>query len=235
MHKNGLILLALVFWCGQSESKPTGLRLSEFDDLDTDIADLKYEVEEEDLDDFSKLLDETDRTSAAAKDIKTSGFKKKSASNKGSKKKYNIGDLKKFFNIRGANDKGSFDDGEVYAIAEGVVGNSVGLKGKEDRKYRKGTKTRGFHKVHHKDEYKKNKIFYEDDETSGKINKVGAKVYGVKLSGGAGFDKGRFHHNRRKGVVGKRGYADKGFSDKEFSDFSDSQGFDASFSNEDDY
>ncbi|KOB73699.1 Uncharacterized protein OBRU01_10274 [Operophtera brumata] len=216
------------------EAAPAGLGSLEFDKLDTDLADLKYEVEEEDLDDFSKLLDEADKTSGGIQvktDVDTSGYKTKTASNKGSKSKHNIEDLKKFYKTAGVQDRGAYDDDEVYAQAEGYTGTAVGVKGNEDRKYRKGSKTRGFHRVHHKDEYKKDKVFYEDDETSGVINKVGAKGLGYKLKAGAGFNKGHFHHDRQKGVFGKRGYSDKGFSDKEFSDYADSQGFDGTFSN----
>lgn len=236
MQKNLFLLLTLaVYWT--VESAPFGLGSLEFDNLDTNLADLKYDVEEEDLDDFSKLLDETDKatssgSSQATTGTNNSGYKKKTASKKGAKSKHNIEDLKKFFKTAGVHDQGAYDDDEVYAQAEGFAGTAVGIKGNEDRKYRKGTKTRGFHRVHHKDEFKKDKVFYEDDETSGVIKKVGAKGLGYKLKAGAGFDNGHFHHDRQKGVFGKRGYSDKGFSDKELFDYADSHGSDGSFSNE---
>lgn len=235
MQKNLCLLVTLaVYW--RVEAASVGLGSLEFDKLDTDLADLKYEVEEEDLDDFSKLLDEADNTSGgisqAKTNVDTSGYKKKSASNKGSKSTHNIGDLNKFYKTAGVHDQGANDDDEVYAHVEGYTGTAVGMKGNEDKKYRKGSKTRGFHTVHHKDEYKKDKVFYEDDETSGVLNKVAAKGVGYKLKAGEGFNKGHFHHDRQKGVFGKRGYSDKGFSDKQFSDYAGSQGFDGSFYNE---
>lgn len=235
MQKKMCLLLSVTVWL--AESAPAGLGSLEFDKLDTDLKDLKYEVEEEDLDDFSKLLDEAGNDAStedkqAKTNVKTSGFKKKDASNKGSKSKHNIEDLKKFYKTAGVHDRGAYDDDEAYALAEAFAGTAVGVKGNEDRKYRKGTKTRGFHRVHHKDEYKKDKAFYEDDETSGAINKVGAKGFGRKLGAGARFDKGHFHHDRLKGIFGKQGYSDNGFADKEFNEFSDSQGFDGTFSNE---
>ncbi|XP_030020707.1 uncharacterized protein LOC115440506 [Manduca sexta] len=236
MQKTLCLVLSLSI-CYLAESAPPSLGSLEFDKLDTDLSDLRYEVEEEDLDDFSKILDEADvigkkaekATKEAKTSLKTSGFKKKNATNVGLKGKYDIGDLKKFFNIAGVDDKGAYDDDKIYALAQAGFGEAVGIKGDEQRKYRKGTKTRGFHKVHHKDEYEKDKLFYEDDETKGSIDKVGAKATGVKLAAGAGFNKGHFHHDRQKGIYGKQGYLDKGFLDKQFNGFSDAQGFDGEF------
>ncbi|XP_053616000.1 uncharacterized protein LOC128678453 [Plodia interpunctella] len=234
MQKKICFALSLTVFCYWAESSPLK-RTLEFDNLDTDIADLKYEVEEEDLDDFSKLLEESDENSKSAANgkakVKTSGFKKKNTANKGIKGKKNIQDVKKFYKTGSIYDDGDYDDEEKYGLVEGVAGEAVGIKGNENRKYRKGTKVSGFHRVHHKDEYKKDKEFYEDDETSGSIQKNGVKKFGFKVGAGTGFQKGRFHHDRMKGVYGKEGFADKGFFDKQFSEFADSQGFDGSFKN----
>ncbi|CAD0204928.1 unnamed protein product [Chrysodeixis includens] len=232
-----ILTLAIVYLV---ESSPVNLGTLEFDNLDTDLSNLKYEVEEEDLDDYSKLLDDADEAaktnnedSAKTKtSAKTSGFKKKNTENKGVKSKHNIADLKKFFKTAGVHDQGAYDDDDIYALAEGIAASAVGADGKETRTYKKGTKTRGFHRVHHKDEYKKDQEFYEDDETNGTVNKIGAKALGIKIGAGAGFQKGHFHHDRQKGIYGGQGYSDKGFLDKQIAGYSDSQGFDASFANE---
>lgn len=237
MQKKFCFVLSITLVNYWAESSPAGLGTLEFDKLDTDIADLSYEVEEEDLDDIGKLLDYTDESyeDNSAKDktktsVKTSGFKKKNKANKGLKTKHDIQDLKKLFKTAGVHDQGSFDDDEAYAIAEGAAEQAVGIKGNEDRTYRKGTKTRGFHREHHKDEYKKDKVFYEDDETKGTIKKIGAKGVGFRIGAGAEFDTGHFHHDRQKRLHGKQGYADKGFSEKQFKGYSNSQGFDGIFS-----
>ncbi|XP_052756482.1 uncharacterized protein LOC128201959 [Galleria mellonella] len=236
MQKKLYLALSLAIFCCWTESSPVNLGTLEFDNLDTGLSNLKYEVEEEDLDDFSKLLDEADNSKnvndKSKSNVKTNGFKKKNTANIGVKGNHNVQDLKKFYKAARAHDEGDYDDDDVYAIAEALAGESIGVKGNENRKYRKGTKTRGFHRVHHKDEYKKDKEFYEDDETNGTIKKVGGKAIGYKIGTGAGLHKGHFHHDRRKGIYGKKGYADKGFFDKEFSGFSDSQGFEGSFNNE---
>ncbi|CAB3233269.1 unnamed protein product [Arctia plantaginis] len=228
--------------CYYVKSSPVKLDTLQFDNLDTDLSELSYEVEEEDLDDFSKPLDDVDRTSKSGSEnsqdnaksnlnVNTSGFKKKNTENKGVQSKHNIGDIKKFFNAAGVHDQGSYDDADIYALAEGIAAAVVGTDGIENRTYKKGTKTRGFHRVHHKDEYKKDQEFYEDDETSGTIKKVGAKAIGVKVGAGADFNKGHFHHDRQKGVYGKRGYLDKGYLNADTNAYSDSQGFDGSFKN----
>lgn len=223
MQKKLGLVISLAFVIYFVDSKPGFV-----DDLDADLTHLAYEVEEEDLDDIGKILDYSD-DSAEDKTSKTSGFKKERTGSKGVKGKKKIEDEKKIYKIGAAHDDGSYDDDEIYGEAEGVAGQAVGVTGKEDRKYRKGTKTRGFHRVSHKDEYKKDKVFYEDDETKGALNKVGAKGQGYLIGAGAGFSKGHFHHDHKKGVFGKRGYQDNGSVNKEVKGYTKSEGFDESF------
>ncbi|XP_063832747.1 uncharacterized protein LOC135081896 [Ostrinia nubilalis] len=236
MQKKLCFALSLTVLCYWTEASPAKLGTLEFDKLDTDLDNLKYEVEEEDLDDFSKLLDEEDQTKSendkAKEKVKTSAFKKKNTTNKGSKTKYDLEDLKKFFKTLGVKDQGKYYDDNLYAAIKALVGEAVGVKGTEDRKYKKGTKTRGFHRVQHKDEYKKDKEFYEDDETTGEINKVGGKALGYEVGGGIGFNKGHYNHKRLKGVYGKEGFLDKGYLDKNYNKFSDDQGFEGTYSND---
>ncbi|CAG9793388.1 unnamed protein product [Diatraea saccharalis] len=239
MQKKLCFVLSLTILRYWTEASPVNLGTLEFDRLDTDLDDLKYEVEEENYDDFSKFLDEPDaaksnsnlKNDKSKAKLKGSGFKKNATSSKGLKSNHNIQDLKKLFQIIGVKDQGSFNDDEIYAAVEGLIGEAVGAKGKEERKYKKGTKTKGFHRVHHKDEYKKDKEFYEDDETTGSIQKVGGKAVGYKIGGGVGFDKGHFHHDRQKGIFGKQGYLDKGFTNRDYSGYTDDQGFEGSYDN----
>lgn len=223
--KLGLVI-SLSLFCLWVESRP-----AEFEELDADLSGLSYEVEEEDIEDFAKALDGSDDVSEMESTSKTSGFRKNQSASKGVKGKKNSANENKVYKVRHGPDRGSYDDDDVYGDVEGIVGQAVSVTGNEDRKYRKGKKTRGFHRVHHKDEYKKDKVYYEDDETKGLIKKVGAKGHGYKISGGAGFNKGHFDHDRKKGLYGKRGYTDKGLVDKEVKAYSNSQGFDKVFSN----
>lgn len=215
-----LSLTVFIYW---TEASPVNLGTLEFDKLDTDLDDLKYEVEEEDLDDYSRILDAADAKNGVENKSKTN------AASKGTEAKYNIGDLKKFFKAIGFGDQGAYDDRDVYAAIAALDQEAVGGKGTEERKYKKGTKTKGFHSVHHKDEYKKDKEFYEEDEATGAVKKVGGKVLGFKIGGGAGLNKGRFHHGRQQGIYGKESLLGKGFLDKLYSDYSDDQGLERSF------
>lgn len=233
--KKKLCLILSLTACYVAESAPAGLGLLEYDNLDTDLSKLRYVVEKGNLKDFSKVLDDTqlfDNNKDAKTRATLSGFKKKNTEDKGIKYKNDNVDLKKFFNIAAANDKGFYDDNGVYAVVKGIASKAIGVDGFENRKYKKGSKTRGFHRVQHKDEYEKDKTFYEDDEIEGAIKKVGAKAIGDKFAAGAGFKHGNYNHNGQKGIYGKQGYLDTGYFDKEFSGFSDSQGFDGSYKKE---
>ncbi|GBP83054.1 hypothetical protein EVAR_31854_1 [Eumeta japonica] len=233
MLKISLLTLSLTLIAIWVESSPIKLI---FEDLDTDLTSSEdlYDVEEEDLDEFSKLLDDADEKSSsnskAGSKVNTKGYKKKDTVNKGVQNKHNIQDLKKFFKLAGAKDRGSYDDGDVYAVSDALAANVAGTKADETRKYKKGSKTRGFHRIHHKDEYKKDRVFYEDDQTQGSIKKVDGTGVALRTAAGAGVHKGYFQHDRQEGAYGKQGYFDKGFLDKEFKGFSDAQGFDGSFS-----
>ncbi|XP_052744262.1 uncharacterized protein LOC128199316 [Bicyclus anynana] len=235
MQKKLFFVLSLtsIFCC--TDSLPVDLGSLEFDNLDTDISQLKYEVHNGDLDDFFKSSEKEDDKKSennSKSKINVSEFKKKKSDSKVGKVKFDIEDLKKFLKQAGLHDVGAYDDGAVYAIAKALSKSGVGIKGNEERKYKKGTKTKGFHKISHKDEYNKDKEFYEEDETSGVIQKVGAKGIGFDIGAGAGIKKGYFHHDREKGLFGKEGFKDKGKLEKEFEGSSDSQGFDAYFSSE---
>lgn len=204
---------------------------SGYDSLDDDIlADIDLELEEEDLDEIGKLLDAETSTKPAK--LTAKGFRKQTSTTKGLNGKHNLKDLRKIYKLGARHNQGSYNDKGLYANANGVIGKAVAVTGNEDRKYRKGTKSRGFHRVHHKDEYKKDKVIYEDDETSGKIKKVGAKGFGFKIGAGAGLNQGRYHNDRSKSALAKRGYLDQGSFDKEANEYENSNGFDGAFNSE---
>ncbi|KAI5645842.1 hypothetical protein NE865_02112 [Phthorimaea operculella] len=221
--------LSLMTWW--AKSSPLGVKTLDFDNLDTGLDSLSYEVEEEDLDDFIKELgnEEASEEEKRRSNNKSKGFKKEEKSNKGSRNKHNKQDLKKSFQIEGIRNRGAYNDDDLYSNADAAAAQAVGVQGTENRIYRKGTKTSGFHRIHHKDEYKKDKTFYEDDETIGKINKIGSKASGLKIGAGLAIRKGHINHDRKQGAYGKRGYLDKGFSEKDFNSFNDEQAFEKSF------
>ncbi|CAG5053515.1 unnamed protein product [Parnassius apollo] len=233
MDKKLYFTLALTLACYWVESAPNSIEDMEFDRSDSDLSNVSYRVEDEDLDDLSRLIDDAYPKTKANNNAKTRvnnfGFKKKNVDDKGIKSKHNLQDLKKFSKYGELHDEELYDNDDEYTLSKGTAAKAIRVTGNEDRKYRKGTKTRGFHRIQHKDEYKKDKEIYEDDETSGIIKKTGAKGLGIRVDAGKGYSKGHFHHDRNIGLHGKQGYLDKGASDKQYRRYSDSQGFDAYF------
>ncbi|CAH2095746.1 unnamed protein product [Euphydryas editha] len=209
-----LLILSLTSFLCWTDSSPADYSLG-FDNLDTDISDLKYDSEGT-LDDFFKT-------------VSAAGTKKKTSDKKGLNIKYNIEDLKKFLKLLGLHDAESYDDAGVYAVAKSIAASGVGVAGNEERKYKKGAKSKGFHRISHKDEYNDDKEYYADDEISGVIKKIGAKGLGFESGAGAGLQKGYYHHDHDKALLGKEGFSDKGKLNKEYDGFTDNQGFDAYF------
>lgn len=238
MQKKLFFILSLTLILRWVKSLPLDLGSLEYDNLETDLSNLKYESSGRDLNDFFKSTNENvanDRSDKNKSKVKTdiSGFRNKNSDSTGLNLKYNIEDLKKFLKQVGLHDVGSYDDGAIYGIVKGLAAKGVDVTGNEERKYKKGTKSKGFHNISHKDEYNRNNEFYEEDETSGVIKKVGAKGLGFETRAGAGLKKGYFHHDLDKGLFGKQGASDKGTLNKELEKFADSQGFDAYFKSSD--
>lgn len=224
MQKKLIIILTLTLISISIHASPTKLA---FDSA-------SYDVEEEDLDDFGKLIDFADFESKNDNDkakVNTSGFKKKKTANKGLQGKYNVKDLKKFYKLAGAHDQRDFNDDDIYGEKEALAAAALGLSVNQRNKFRKGSKTRGFHRVHHKDEYKKDKEFYEDSEKSGDVKRFGGGVIGFIDDAGVKYHKGHHHDDKQKGIYGKQGYLGEGSFDKEYKGYIDTSGFDGSFNN----
>ncbi|CAK1594100.1 unnamed protein product [Parnassius mnemosyne] len=188
MDKKLCFALALTLACYWVESAPNGIEDLDFDRSDSDLSNVSYRIEDEDLDDFSRLIDDAYPNTKANNNAKTKvnnfGFKKKNIDSKGIKSKHNIQDLKRFLKSGELHDEELYDNDDEYTLSKGAGAKAIRVTGNEDRKYRKGTKTRGFHRIQHKDEYKKDKEIYEDDETSGIIKKIGAKGLGIRVNTG---------------------------------------------------
>ncbi|XP_068619911.1 uncharacterized protein [Battus philenor] len=233
MEKKLSSLLILSLACNLVESAPNRLEDLKFEDYEPNES---YDTEK----DYSKFLDDdvSDKGDASKiiDDIKSkvnlSGFKKQYSEDRGINTKHNIDDLKKFTKSGSLHDDRNYYDDAVYSVSKGISGKAVGITGEEDRKYKKGTKTRGYHRVQHKDEYKKDKEFYDDDKTSGVIKKTGVKGFGFGVSAGKEQNKYRYHNDRDKELVGEQSYFDKGNSNKEYDRHANTKGFDYYFNNE---
>uniref|UniRef100_A0A2A4K669 Uncharacterized protein n=1 Tax=Heliothis virescens TaxID=7102 RepID=A0A2A4K669_HELVI len=229
------LVLTLTIVC-LAESSPISLGFLKFDNLDTDIADLKYEEDDETLEKIfdvttegSKKKDDKTRNASESKHL---GFIKKNIIDKGHHGKLNEGDLKQFFKKAKVHDYGRYGDGEMFAITGAIAATAAADTVKATRTFRKGNKTRGFHRVQHKDEYKKDQEFFEDDETKGTISKAATKGLSTKARAGAAFNKGFFKDDGEEDILAKEGYLNRGFEDTEDKDLYNSQGYEESFSDE---
>ncbi|KAJ8709335.1 hypothetical protein PYW07_009161 [Mythimna separata] len=233
------LVLTLTLVCF-AESSPTNVGTLEFDNLEVDYPDLGYEQDENWGAIFSKLLGGTTKKplkypkvseDSETTSAKTSGTKQTKKTNKGVQTSLKSGDLSSFFKEIAGRDKGAYDDADEAARADATAATAAVTKGKATRTFARGNKTTGFHRVYHKDEYKKDQDFYEFDETKGTVNGAGGKITGTKASAGAGYKKGSFDHKREKDIHGKEGSLDTGFLDKQFSEFEDNEDLDGEFSN----
>ncbi|KAJ8711890.1 hypothetical protein PYW08_008844 [Mythimna loreyi] len=233
-----LVLTLTLAWF--ADSSPINAATLEFDNLEVDYPDVGYEHDENWGAIFSRLLGATTKKpskydkfgqDSEATSAKTTGEKQTKKLTKGVLSTLKSGDLSAFFKEAAVRDKGSYDDADESARADVTAASAAVAKGKATRTYARGNKTTGFHRVYHKDEYKKDQDFYEFDEVKGTVNGAGAKAKGSVASAGAGYKKGSFDHNRQKGIHGKEGSLDTGFLDKQFSEFEDSEDLDGEFSN----
>ncbi|PZC83027.1 hypothetical protein B5X24_HaOG208894 [Helicoverpa armigera] len=210
------LVLTLTILC-LAESSPVNQRsVSAFDNFDGDGDALEqlYEVSTE----SSKKKD------PAKSGVKYLGFVKKNIVDLGHHGKHNQGDLEQIFKKAKLRDHGKFDNVDAYALAEAIAATASADKARATRTYRKGKKTRGFHRVQHKDEYKKDQEFFEDDEVNKTINKVAAKGQGAKVSAGAKINRGVFEDEREKDFLAQQGFLDDGFVDREDQVFYNSLG-----------
>lgn len=95
------------------------------------------------------------------------GFKKEEVFDKGLAEKHGHEEKKAEISEKGGEKQGHIDQskhyGEAHKANEGEKAFSVVKKGG----HKKGKKTSGFHKVHHKDEYKKDEVFFDESHDGG--------------------------------------------------------------------
>lgn len=109
--------------------------------------------------------------------------------------------------------KGHHDEaaahGKHYAAGENYKGGDHGHK----QHFSKGEDVTGYHKVFHKDEFKKDHDFYDVADKSGHFSKHGAEEANHKSQKGG--HKGAGHHDSafNKGGFGKNGFQAKGHID----------------------
>ncbi|XP_049542681.1 histidine-rich glycoprotein-like [Anopheles darlingi] len=118
------------------------------------------------------------------------GYDSKHALEKGSKGSYGKEDHEHRYG-QGGDRKHSYHDEDSHYHDHHAEGKRTkGGKHHEKKHHKKGSKTTGYHNVYHKDEYKKEHIFYDNADNTGRFRKYGSAHQhhsndaGKKASGG---------------------------------------------------
>ncbi|KAI4487476.1 hypothetical protein M0804_005625 [Polistes exclamans] len=111
------------------------------------------------------------------------------------KKTYDSAEKAGHYNLKGGQKKEHIDTSGAYGQHDDLKKNEEGAKRENSSYYKKGGKTNGFHKVYHKDEYKKNTDFYDENHKDGQFSKHFS------------FDQ---HNNAKEGDYKKESHHDSG-------------------------
>lgn len=130
------------------------------------------------------------------------GYNRKHALKKGSKGSYGKEDQSHTYANEGDRKK-SYHDEDSYHKDHHDEGHQVrGGKHGEKKSHKKGSKTTGYHNVYHKDEFKKEHIFYDTADHTGNFKKYGSS---------------HKEHAEDAGQFSKGGHKEEGHSEKKHS------------------
>ncbi|KAI4491158.1 hypothetical protein M0802_010379 [Mischocyttarus mexicanus] len=111
------------------------------------------------------------------------------------KKDYDSVEKTDHYDLKGGQKKEYIDKSGVYDQHDDLKKGEEGVKREHNSYYKKGEKTNGYHKVYHKDEYKKNTEFYDENHKDGQFGKHYS------------FDQ---HNNENEGDYKKKSHHDSG-------------------------
>ncbi|KFB50579.1 AGAP006214-PA-like protein [Anopheles sinensis] len=94
----------------------------------------------------------------------------------------------------GSRKKSHHDEGSHYHDHHQEAKRTKGGKHHEKKHHKKGSKTTGYHNVYHKDEYKKEHVFYDTSDHTGQFKKYGSA---------------HEHHSNEAGKHGAGGHEDR--------------------------
>ncbi|EAT41075.1 AAEL007264-PA, partial [Aedes aegypti] len=152
------------------------------------------------------------------------GYKSKHGLRKGSKGSYDKEDHSHSYAKEGDRKK-SYHDEDGYEKKHHDEGHKVsGGKHGEKKFHKKGSKTTGYHNVYHKDEFKKEHIFYDTSDHSGNFKKYGSS-HKEHSNDEAEFAKGGHKeeaHSKKKSS--KKGHSEDGKYDSKHHEYKKQQG-----------
>ncbi|XP_045480424.1 uncharacterized protein LOC123684937 [Harmonia axyridis] len=163
------------------------------------------------------------------------GYKNQESYDNVAKGKHLVDKNQKQYSEKGGNkendEENSGYNSQASESAKGIRGGSSG----DSSRHRKGSKTTGFHKVYHKDEYKKDHSFYDEKDSSGHHDKYDS--HDSKYAKGSGeFENGKKSKaGHREADYASKGYHDQGRYLDENDGRSKEQGNSAHFDNNETY
>lgn len=107
------------------------------------------------------------------KQLADSGFEKERDYEKGDKGVYEKKDQQSHYNEKDGHKLADSDSKVYYSEGHKAENGKEGGEHFQSEGHKKGSKTTGFHKVYHKDEYKKDHTFYDEADSKGFYEKYG--------------------------------------------------------------
>ncbi|CAG9767810.1 unnamed protein product [Ceutorhynchus assimilis] len=114
-----------------------------------------------------------DYSTAKHGDKVDTGYKTVDTFSKGLKGKYDNQDSKSFYDQNGGNKHSIYDNAGKYNVNDAAGKTSLGGSFGQKDSHNKGSKTTGFHKVYHKDDFNKQHKFYDKADKKGYFDKHG--------------------------------------------------------------
>ncbi|CAK9810020.1 hypothetical protein ANTQUA_LOCUS6273 [Anthophora quadrimaculata] len=140
-----------------------------------------------------------------------------------------------YYKNKGGHKKGHVDEAEEHGSHEEAEGGKEGSNYGHSSYHKKGHKTNGFHNVYHKDEYKKETDFYDDDHKKGHFDEYEGFDKGYKSEEGGFKNGGHRSSGHDDQESGKKGYYDRGHHDSRDQGHKNEEGEKSYYSNHEDY
>lgn len=169
------------------------------------------------------------------KDKGDNGYKFFDGLKKGKLGEHAVNNQQGYYDSDGSRKAGRVNNSHFYKDKNGVTravkGENVDVKSS----FNKGSKTTGFHNVHHKEEYKKNKQFYDEAHKSGSYRRYGDFGAVLLAAAGAGEKGNRYDNQHQHYDYGKHGNNENGSLYETLKEYGAGNGYDGYYNNNSKY
>ncbi|KAF5296253.1 hypothetical protein FQA39_LY12590 [Lamprigera yunnana] len=155
-----------------------------------------------------------------------SAYKNVEEFDKGLKSKHDSESHQGYYNTKGGDKDGHYESSTYFTKDNEADKGSKGGSYSESSGHKKGSKTTGYHKVYNKDEYKKDRSFYDESDRRGNFNKYASSDSNHERKEGDFEKGGRSNYGFNEANQGENGSYDKGHYNANNREFSDQQGKD---------